>query len=123
LGAYLKRTGIMLGAGVLERSIRVLSYLDGPTLADGPVEPGTPNFAIDVFTRGNIAACLLHAPRQVQRLQACLSQFRQACDSDIKPEATALAELFRRVKITKSLKAQFQQLRCPAARKSSKLGA
>jgi hypothetical protein len=114
LGTYLKRTGIMLGAAVMEHSIRLLAQLDGPTLADGLAEPGTVEFESDVLTRGGIAACLLHSPRQAQRLHACLLQFRKACDGNVQPDATALVELFQKVKITKSLKAEFQQLRWPS---------
>jgi hypothetical protein len=114
LGTYLKRTGIMLGAPAMEHSIRFLAELEGPTLADGLAEPGTPEFVSDVFARGSIAACLIRSPRQAERLEACLAQFRRACDSSsIPPDATALVELFQKVKITKSQKAQFQQLRCP----------
>jgi len=112
LGVYLKNTGILLGAVVMEHAICLLSNLNGPTLADGLATPGTPAFAIDVMTRGSIATCLLRSPRQQQRLQTCLMQFRQACDNKTEPEVTDLFELFGKVKITKSLKAQFQQLRC-----------
>ena len=122
LGTYLKKTGIMLGAAALEHSIGLLAGLEGPTLADGLTEPGTVDFASDVLARGSIALCLLRSPRQLQRLHACLLQFRQACDSGTPPDATPVIELFQRAKITKALKAQFQQLRSdPAA--SSKEGA
>jgi hypothetical protein len=114
LGVYLKRTGIMLGVAVMEHSIGVLAQLEGPTLADGLAEPRMREFASDVLTRGSIAACLLRSPKQLQRLHACLLQFRQACDRKAEPDTAALVELFRKVKIGKSLKAQFQQLRCPS---------
>ena len=114
LGTYLKRTGIMLGAMAMEHSIRLLAELKGPTLADGIAAPGTTDFVSDVFARGSIAGCLIRSPRQVQRLQVCLCQFRQTCDTNTAPAATALIELFQKVKITKALKAEFQQLRWPS---------
>jgi hypothetical protein len=122
LGAYLKKTGIMLGAAALEHSIGLLADLKGPTLADGLAEPDKADFADDVLARGSIAACLLRSPRQLQRLQASLLQFRQACDSSTPPDATALIELLRKVKITKSLKSQFQQLRCHPSAASKQPG-
>ena len=90
---------------------RLLAELKGPTLADGIAAMGTTEFVSDVFARGSIAGCLIRSPRQAQRLQACLFQFRQTCNATTAPAATALIELFQKVKITKSLKAEFQQLR------------
>ena len=77
LGVYLKNTGILLGAVVMEHAICLLSNLNGPTLADGLANPGTPAFAIDVMTRGSIATCLLRSPKQQKRLQTCLGSAQQ----------------------------------------------